>query len=268
MKIKCYNLKIDILLMEDNATELASFIKKRKIYDVDDLRIHDHTILHNSIFNKSIKCIRLLIQLGVNLDKPYDRANALVMACEEYRQCRTHEDHVVYMEIIKVLITAGSNCNMKSNNTHGEWGNKNQCNGSGYTCLMWLSVPKGLPDDKYMDDHVAIVKLLLDHGANRGITDGCDNVARTFAYRHGFKEIYEVLKNYNPKTVKSEQVPKCLWPVAIVEMKDDGDDLDIPVKGAQDVKVEVEVKHVDPFVGNPTDVVVDALGRRFGQLNC
>jgi len=191
--------KLKAIIMADKSKKLEKSIEKWKSNDIDisEQTVEGTPLLHFAVKNRSIECIRLLVDYQAVIDKlDAYRQNALYLACRLSMNCNGHQ--VTYFEIINILIENGSDCKQPNE----------------YTCLMMMC-ESAYFSNKYIPERVSIIKSLINRYGS---------TAEAIAMRNGnCPEILDCLRTYKldpvvapkdqPSQVNQVTVPKDETPV-------------------------------------------------------
>jgi len=126
LKQKGFEAQVKYFIELDDSIRLARLLGKRygkKHYclyaTLNYIIIDCQPLLLIAIAHHSLNCVKFLIQHGIDVNAPdLNNEIALSHAIIKYNNSSTQGSHDAYFEIIKDLIAAGSNCNLKSNLDH------------------------------------------------------------------------------------------------------------------------------------------------------
>jgi len=165
--------------------------------NINDIIIDGHTLLTfatthyingNTQIDYNVEIVRLLIAHGAVVNNTNAKGRtALWEACESYRVLHSYNyDKWIDSDlfpIIKLLIMAGADCNMRPDKSQ-------------YTCLMMMAVMHPLRTKKDIKECSKIIKLLIDHGADRNLTDSNGKTAESLARLHNKIQVVDCIRDY------------------------------------------------------------------------
>jgi len=168
--------------------------------NINDIMIDGRTPLSIAAEEGQYECVRVLVLVGKADVNKKDTAGgiALNIACYNYRLCINNQIDAkltAYSNIIKFLIRdCKSNCNVRSQSNYE------------YTCLMHLCSGKPL-DPGWHSNRLGLIKLLLEHGADRSLKNSYTNTAVEVAelMQNGNHDIAKLVKEYVTPKIDAER---------------------------------------------------------------
>jgi len=180
-----------------NPTRLIHLIQENKFEELDMLlgqmpqnikssTINDNDLLSTAVSSfsgGSVECLRVLIAHGADVDYCFeDDDPQLCIACNIYSTSEVPENKTKYMQIIRMLIMAGANCNMRQVTR--------------YTPLMNICSHQSIKTDNDIQERKDIIELLISHGADRDMVTRAGHTAENLAILNNYMEIAEFVRDY------------------------------------------------------------------------
>jgi len=247
--------KLQNLISNDKSVDLDGLLDKLKTRGVDLNTIKfegGYTMLYIAADRGHIACVSVLIKYQVDIHAICDYECALSQACFQYEGCGKYEKKVAYSQIIRLLIANGANCNYQSRT------------GGFYPPLMRICGHQMFNNDETEQDRIGIVKLLIDHGADRTV-NMFGQTAERIAREHEFLEIANIVRDY--KRDRGEPVAPVPVPVGVpVQDKPESSNIAIapatPSINIQDDQHDTIKYKLDQ------DIIIAKLKNELLELNC
>jgi len=190
---------ISELIHTDDAKRLKTLLNdKFKNTPINYNPSHKYTLLFLAVLDTSIECARVIIEHEMNLNAldinkvnhTYDDENrtALHEACIQFKVCGTNESKLKNCQMIRFFVECGADPNIHSNHF----------NSTISTPLMAVCSFQAFKSDRFPDDTMELIQVLINYGANRDFVNWNGRTAEVVARDNCDDEIADTVRDCEP----------------------------------------------------------------------